>query len=103
MKAQKLGLKFHGNDKKKSIWKTIKLTINLSQLKINLMTNLEKTTETNNSTTFNAETPKIFLTDYASYNNGTQFEFGHWVDLSDFSDADEVMEYISDHWRKRIK
>ena len=61
------------------------------------MTNLEKTTETNNSTTFNAETPKIFLTDYASYNNGTQFEFGHWVDLSDFSDADELMVYISDH------
>ena len=61
------------------------------------MTNLGKTTETNNSTTFNAETPKIFLTDYASYNNGTQFEFGHWVDLSDFSDADDLMEYISDH------
>ena len=43
-------------------------------------------------------TPRIFLTDYASYNNGTQFEFGHWVDLDDFSDADELSEYISNHF-----
>ena len=49
------------------------------------------------TTTTATDTAKIFLTDYASYNNGTQFEFGHWVDLSDFSDADELMEYISDH------
>lgn len=35
------------------------------------------------------ESPKLFLTDYASYNEGKQFEFGHWVDLSQFSDADE--------------
>jgi hypothetical protein len=41
---------------------------------------------------------KIFLTDYASYNNGSQFEFGHWVDLSDFSDADELNEYIKKHF-----
>lgn len=47
--------------------------------------------------TTTTDTAKIFLTDYASYNNGTQFEFGHWVDLSDFSDADELMQYISDH------
>jgi len=38
------------------------------------------------------------LTDYASYNNGTQFEFGHWVELSQFSDADELQEYISNHF-----
>ena len=31
------------------------------------------------------ETQPKFLTDYASYNNGTQFEFGHWVNLEDFS------------------
>lgn len=43
-------------------------------------------------------TPRIFVTDYASYNNGTQFEFGHWVDLTDFSDADELMEYIGNHF-----
>ncbi|KYG76416.1 hypothetical protein AWW68_19410 [Roseivirga spongicola] len=43
---------------------------------------------------------RIFLTDYASYNNGTQFEFGHWVDLSDFSDASELMDYISEHFKQ---
>lgn len=43
-------------------------------------------------------TPQLFLTDYASYNNGTQFEFGHWVDLTNFSDADEFMEYIKNHF-----
>jgi hypothetical protein len=42
--------------------------------------------------------PKIFLTDYASYNAGKQFEFGHWVDLSNFSDADELREYIQNHF-----
>jgi hypothetical protein len=41
---------------------------------------------------------KIFLTDYASYNNGTQFEFGHWVDLDQFNDADELNEYITQHF-----
>jgi hypothetical protein len=45
-------------------------------------------------------TPQIFLTDYASYNNGTQFEFGHWVDLSDFSDEDELNEYITNHFQE---
>jgi len=43
-------------------------------------------------------TPRLFLTDYASYNNGTQFEFGHWVDLSQFSDAEEFQEYITKHF-----
>ncbi|MEJ7644242.1 MAG: antirestriction protein ArdA [Chryseolinea sp.] len=41
---------------------------------------------------------KIFLTDYASYNNGTQFEFGHWVDLSQFSDVEEFNAYVSKHF-----
>lgn len=45
-------------------------------------------------------TPRIFLTDYASYNNGSQFEFGHWVDLTDFSDADELNEYIQNHFEE---
>ena len=50
--------------------------------------------------TTTATTPSIFLTDYASYNNGTQFEFGHWVDLTQFSDADELNEYIVNHFEK---
>jgi hypothetical protein len=45
-------------------------------------------------------TAQIFLTDYASYNNGTQFEFGHWVDLSQFSDEDELQEYINNHFEE---
>jgi antirestriction protein len=44
--------------------------------------------------------PRLFVTDYASYNEGTQFEFGHWVDLSDFSDADDFMEYLSNHFKE---
>ena len=64
------------------------------------MTKLTQTTETNNSTTFNAENPKIFLTDYASYNNGTQFEFGHWVDLTQFSSVDELDDYIREHFEQ---
>jgi len=50
--------------------------------------------------TTTATTAKIFLTDYASYNNGTQFEFGHWVELSDFSDADELNDYIINHFEE---
>lgn len=41
---------------------------------------------------------RIFLTDYASYNEGNQFKNGHWVDLSDFSDQDELQEYIDKHF-----
>lgn len=52
------------------------------------MANLTQTTEK----------ARIFLTDYASYNNGTQFEFGHWVDLEDFNDADELSDYIIEHF-----
>jgi antirestriction protein len=43
---------------------------------------------------------KIFLTDYASYNNGTQFKFGHWVELNQFKDADELNEYINNHFQE---
>ena len=66
------------------------------------MTNLAQNTEINN-TTQNANNPRIFLTDYASYNNGTQFEFGHWVDLTDLTDASELMEYISNHFEEADK
>lgn len=44
------------------------------------------------------DTAKLFLTDYASYNDGSQFEFGHWVDLDQFSDAQEFSDYISNHF-----
>ena len=44
--------------------------------------------------------PRLFVTDYASYNEGTQFEFGHWVELSDFSDADDFMDYLSNHFKE---
>lgn len=47
------------------------------------------------ATTLNA---RVFLTDWASYNNGTQFEFGHWVDLRDFNDYEELQDYIKDHF-----
>ena len=45
-------------------------------------------------------TAKIFVTDYASYNNGSQFEFGHWLDLDQFTDADELNEYILNHFKE---
>jgi hypothetical protein len=45
------------------------------------------------------ETARIFLTDYNSYNNGTQFEFGHWIELSDFEDETELMKYIKNHFK----
>lgn len=45
-------------------------------------------------------TARIFLTDYASYNEGTQFEFGHWLDLEDFADADELLTHIKAHFEE---
>jgi len=45
-------------------------------------------------------TPKLFLTDYASYNNCSQFEFGHWVDLSQFADEIEFSDYITEHFEE---
>lgn len=54
----------------------------------------------NTNTATTGTEARIFLTDYASYNNGTQFEFGHWVDLSDFSDADELNDYITTHFEE---
>lgn len=46
---------------------------------------------------------QIFLTDYASYNNGTQFEFGHWVELDNFDTAEELNEYITNHFKEADK
>lgn len=46
---------------------------------------------------------RVFLADYASYNNGTQFEFGHWIDLDDYSDAEELNEYIREHFAEADK
>lgn len=43
---------------------------------------------------------RLFLTDYGSYNNGTQFQFGHWVDLSDFSDVDDFLQYCKEHFEE---
>jgi antirestriction protein len=43
---------------------------------------------------------RIFLTDYASYNDGTQFKHGHWVDLDQFVDVDELQDYIDTHFEK---
>jgi hypothetical protein len=57
------------------------------------MTNLQEITAT----------AKLFLTDYASYNNGTQFEFGHWVDLTDFADAEDFLEYVKNHFKEADK
>jgi antirestriction protein len=50
--------------------------------------------------TTSTTTAKIFLTDYASYNNGSQFEFGHWIELSEFSDAEELSDYITEHFNE---
>ena len=46
---------------------------------------------------------QIFLTDYASYNNGTQFEFGHWVQLKNYDTAEELLKYIKDHFKMADK
>ena len=43
---------------------------------------------------------KLFVTDYASYNEGTQFEFGHWVDLTDFSDGESFCDYLQEHFEQ---
>ncbi|NQW26293.1 MAG: antirestriction protein ArdA [Flammeovirgaceae bacterium] len=49
------------------------------------------------------EDAAIFLTDYASYNDGSQFEFGHWVKLNQFANADELNAYITKHFQNADK
>lgn len=41
---------------------------------------------------------KIFVTDYASYNEGNQFKHGHWLELDQFSHVDELNEYLTNHF-----
>ena len=48
-------------------------------------------------------TPKIFLTDYGSYNEGSQFEFGHWVELSQFDSVEDYAEYEKKHFENADK
>ena len=55
-----------------------------------------KTTETLNKAI--PADAKIFVTDYASYNEGTQFEFGQWVDLASFKDAEDLRQNLIDHF-----
>ena len=67
---------------------------------------MEKLLKTTPKTSTNSAIPaeaRIFLTDYASYNAGTQFEFGHWVDLNQFNDAEELNAYISKHFKEADK
>lgn len=47
-------------------------------------------------------TAKLFVTDYASYNEGKQFEHGHWVELNDFSDAEEFNDYLINHFKNVV-
>lgn len=43
---------------------------------------------------------KLFLTDYGSYNNGTQFQYGHWVDLNEFDSVESFNNYLKKHFKK---
>jgi antirestriction protein len=52
------------------------------------------------TTTKKIKKGQIFLTDYASYNQGTQFEFGGWVNLDKFNTVEELTDYIKDHFKK---
>jgi hypothetical protein len=45
-------------------------------------------------------TAKLFLTDYFSYNNGTQFEYGHWVNLTQFDSVESFNNYVTNHFLK---
>jgi hypothetical protein len=47
-------------------------------------------------------TAKLFVTDYASYNEGKQFEHGHWIELNDFADAEEFNTYITNHFNNVV-
>ena len=49
------------------------------------------------------EDASIFLTDYASYNEGTQFEFGHWVKLNQFANTEDLNAYITKHFQTADK
>jgi antirestriction protein len=42
----------------------------------------------------NEDTPKVYVADLEAYNNGKLV--GEWLDLSDYNDADELMDAIQD-------
>jgi antirestriction protein len=42
----------------------------------------------------NEDTPKVYVADLEAYNNGKLI--GEWLDLSDYNDADELMDAIQD-------
>lgn len=79
------------------------------------MKNLQKNNKKNEfmSPTFEAinkfnlayyeNSPKIFVTDYESYNNGNQFLFGHWLDLTNFTDENDLYEYFEFHFKDVLK
>ena len=67
------------------------------------MESLVKTTPKTRTNSAIPEDAAIFLTDYASYNDGSQFEFGHWVSLDQFNDADELNAYIAKHFKNADK
>jgi antirestriction protein len=46
----------------------------------------------------NNETPRIYVADLEAYNNGRLV--GEWLDLSDYNDADELMDAIQDGLKK---
>lgn len=45
----------------------------------------------------------LFITDYASYSDGSQFEFGKWWQLSDYDDADDLLEAVREHFENADK
>ena len=47
--------------------------------------------------------PKLFVTDYGSYNDGSQFEFGKWWNLTEFTNADEFLKAVSKHFKEADK
>ena len=44
--------------------------------------------------------PKIFITDYKSYNEGHQFQAGDWYNLTDFSDIEELYKEIEKRYKE---
>lgn len=84
-------------------YKTLYYHCTIIIFKLNIF-DMETTVKTTN--TLNKAIPadaRIFLTDYGSYNEGTQFEFGHWVSLDRFADADQLNAYISKHFKEADK
>ena len=51
-------------------------------------------------TTTNNLEARVFITDWASYNDGSQFEFGKWWDLEDFSDYEEFSDTVTEYFKE---